>query len=124
MKFIALIHPWRNAEARIIRNPISPIPAPILIMNFPILNRWFIMNEPPIITEIPPRSAMKFKACRISESKFAVAPPKFSIKYSITVPMMPVDPVAPAIRRSVPPTYASKAAIFLDSILTNTLQRG
>ena len=108
-----MIHPWRNAEARIIKNPISPIPAPIPIMNFPILNRWFIMNEPPIITEIPPRSAIKFKACRISESKSAVAPPKFSIKYSIIVPMMPVDPVAPAIRRSVPRHMRVKQQFFL-----------
>ncbi len=35
------------------------------------------------------------------------------------VPIMPVDPVAPAIRRNVPPTYANMAAIVLDSILNN-----
>ncbi len=77
MKFIALIHPCRNADAKIIMKPISPIPAPIPIMIFPILGRWLIMSEAPIITEMPPRSAMKFSACRISESRSAVAPPKF-----------------------------------------------
>lgn len=35
------------------------------------------------------------------------------------VPIMPVDPVAPAIKRSEPPTYANTAAIFLDSIISN-----
>ena len=77
MRFIAFIHPCRNADVRIIRKPISPIHAPIPIMNFPILGRWLIMNEAPIITEMPPRSAMKFSACRISEIRSAVAPPKF-----------------------------------------------
>ena len=117
MKFITLIHPCRNANAKIIRKPTSPIPAPIPMMNFPILGRWLIINEPPMITEIPPRSATNVNACRISESRSAVAPPRFSIKYSIIVPTMPVDPVAPAIRRSVPPRYANKAAILLDFIL-------
>ena len=77
MKFIALIHSYRNDDAKIVSKPISPIPAPILIMNFPILGRWLIINDAPIITEIPPRSAMRFSACRTSENKSAVAPPKF-----------------------------------------------
>ena len=116
MKLIAVIHPCRNADARIIRNPTSPIPAPIPMMNFAILVLWLSISEPPIITEMPPRSAIMVSACRSSESRSAVAPPKFSIRYSITVPMMPVDPAAPAINSRVPPKYANNAAIFLVSI--------
>ena len=36
---------------------------------------------------------------------------------------MPVDPVAPAIRRRVPPTYANIAAILRDSILKNYVSK-
>lgn len=80
MKFITLIHPFRNADVKIIRKPISPIPAPSPIINFPILGRFLSMKQAPIITEMPPRPAMKFSACRISESRSAVAPPKFWIR--------------------------------------------
>ena len=110
-----------NAEANIIMNPISPIHAQSPMRNFPVLILWVIINEPPIITEAPPRLATKFNACRISESTSAVGPPKFSIRYSIIVPMIPVDPIAPAIKSSVPPTYANNAAIFRLSIFTQSL---
>ena len=121
MRFIALTHPCKNAEAKNIRNPISPIPAPSPIMNCPILFLCLIINVPPIITEMPPRSAMKFNVCKRCESTSAVGPPKFSIRYSIIVPMIPVDPIAPAIKSSVPPTYANNAAIFRLSIFTQSL---
>ena len=39
------------------------------------------------------------------------------------VPIMPVDPVAPAINRSVPPTYANIAATLRDFILHNYISK-
>lgn len=115
-RLIALTQPCRNAEPRTIMKPISPIPVPKPIMNFPVLTRFLDINQPPAITEIPPSPAIRFSMWRIIVSRSAVAPSRCAIRYSITLPRMPVEPVAPATKRSIPPRYAKITATLRDTI--------